>query len=286
MNPGSLGAKNRVDDQCSNSTDDLLPENIFGHSRKVRLFRGACAELRSRRSTLRILDVGCGSGYAVTRFLGAPADEVLGIDLHEPNIRYATEHFSRPGLQFACRTAASVADSAGSFDVIVLADVLEHLDDPAKVLQESRKVLSPGGLLLVTVPNGYGPFEIESALSRTPVLGKALLKATDLFVAVLNKYGPLRGTWSKALSVAPGGLPYNAESAHVQFFTFRRLRRLIEQVGYRVTERRNISFLCGPFTNYLLGASPTFCKWNAGISSGLPPSLVSSWFLKCEVARP
>jgi 2-polyprenyl-3-methyl-5-hydroxy-6-metoxy-1,4-benzoquinol methylase len=228
--------------------------------------------------------VGCGSGYAVTRFLGAASDEVLGIDSHEPSIAYATEHFSRPGLEFACRTAASVADGAERFDVVVLADVLEHLDDPAALLQRSRSVLSPGGMLLITVPNGYGPFEIESAISRVPVIGAALLKATDYLVAALNKFGPLRGAWTNTLSAVPSELPYNAESGHVQFFTLKSLRRLVEQAGCRVTQRTNLSFLSGPFTNYLFAPSQSFCRWNVEVSGLLPPALASGWFLKCEMA--
>src|SRR5262249_43419472 len=160
----------------------LPRENVFGHTHKVQLFRAACAARRAGRPSLRILDVGCGSGWAVTRFLGGAADQVLGIDLFAPNIAYAQRHFARAGLRFECRTAGSLAESAETFDVIVLADILEPLSEPLSVLRECRRLLAPDGVLLVTVPNGHGPYELESALARVRGLGPALLKGTDRLV--------------------------------------------------------------------------------------------------------
>ena len=65
---------------------ELSRENVAGHTRKVVLLREACERLRTRRGDgpLRIRDVGCGSGYAVNRFLNAADDGVLGIDSTSP----------------------------------------------------------------------------------------------------------------------------------------------------------------------------------------------------------
>jgi 2-polyprenyl-3-methyl-5-hydroxy-6-metoxy-1,4-benzoquinol methylase len=72
----------------------LLPENVFGHTKKVRLFREAIERLRaaSKKSSLRILDIGCGSGYAVTRFLGKTSDHVMGIDMYPPKATLIKVH--------------------------------------------------------------------------------------------------------------------------------------------------------------------------------------------------
>src|SRR5215475_5289196 len=107
-------------------TSASLPrENVFGHTRKVELLRAACERLRARRAGggLRILDVGCGSGYAVTRFLGGADDDVLGVDVYEPNISYARRAFGRPGLSFECRAAESLLADQQRYDVVVLADI-------------------------------------------------------------------------------------------------------------------------------------------------------------------
>jgi SAM-dependent methyltransferase len=262
----------------------LPRENVFGHTKKLCLLRESCAALRAARGTLRILDVGCGSGYAVTRYLGETQDEVLGIDLFEPNIEYANRNFAREGLSFECRTAESLVSSLRTFDVIVLADVLEHLDDPAGVLAECHRLLSPGGLLLVTVPNGYGPFEIESAIARLRWIGPALLTLTAYAVAFLNKYGPLRGKWTEALSEIPEGLPYNAESGHVNFFSAASLGRLLDAAGFAVLARTNLSLVCGPFTNFIFAASRAFCARNVSFAERMPAWSVSSWLWKCTDA--
>lgn len=261
---------------------DLPPENVFGHTQKVLLFRRACAELRAQRGALRILDVGCGSGYAVTRFLGAPTDDVTGIDLFAPNIEYAQRHFERKGLRFELRTAASLSEMRDRFDVVVLADVLEHLDEPALLLADCKRLLGPGGRLLLTVPNGHGPFEIESALSRVPILGWISIKLVSGVVRILNNCGPLKGKWSRTYGRTPADLPYNSESGHVQFFTLRLLERLLRESGFQVLKTENLSFLSGPYTNTLLAASQAFCRWNVAVAARLPRRIVSGWYLQCS----
>lgn len=260
----------------------LLPENVFGHTKKVMLFREAIERLRaaSKKRSLRILDIGCGSGYAVTRFLGKTSDHVMGIDMHPPNIAYAKKHFSHSSLHFSCMNAQALFSNGEVFDIVVMGDVLEHLDDPASILKIAVELLTPDGRLLVTVPNGRGPFEIESALSRVPFLGQGLLKLTDFFVAVLNKT-IMKGAWSKVAAVAPKDLPYNIESGHVQLFAKDNMVNLFKGAGMQIASARNISFLSGPFTNYLFSPYEGFCAWNSKVADQLPSWFASAWFFEC-----
>jgi 2-polyprenyl-3-methyl-5-hydroxy-6-metoxy-1,4-benzoquinol methylase len=267
--------------------EELPLENVFGHSKKVRQFRVSIERMRreSRKGALRILDIGCGSGYAVTRFLGKAGDDVLGIDLHPPNIAYAENKFGRNGLRFSCMDARSLSSNGQVFDVLVMADVLEHLDDAASILATAAELLAADGRLLVTVPNGRGPFEIESALSRIRFLGPALLKITDLSVAALNKT-VMKGTWSRMAALTPDDLPYNIDSGHVQFFSKTELNKLFNGAGLEVVGSGNISFLSGPFTNYLLAPSQKFCGWNVRVADDLPYWLASAWFFECRKVKP
>lgn len=260
----------------------LLPENVFGHTKKVRLFREAIERLRaaSKKSSLRILDIGCGSGYAVTRFLGKTSDHVMGIDMYPPNIAYAEKHFGHSSLHFSCMNAQALCANGEVFDVVVMSDVLEHLDDPVSIMQIAVEMLAPDGRLLVTVPNGRGPFEIESALSRVPILGLGLLRLTDLIVAALNKT-VMKGAWNKVAAVAPKDLPYNIESGHVQLFSKDNMVNLFKGVGMQIASARNVSFLSGPFTNYLFAPSERFCAWNSRVADKLPSWFASAWFFEC-----
>lgn len=260
----------------------LPPENIFGHTEKLRFFLEALEWLRAeRRRGLHILDLGCGNGWAVTRHLAQPEDEVLGIDLHAPSIAYAQRSFARQGLSFRCANAETLHDDPLKWDVIVLADVLEHIDDPHALLSSCSQMLAPGGRVLVAIPNGCGPFELESALARVPILGPALLGLTDIFVAVLNKYF-FRGLWTRAIQALPEGIPYNQDSPHVQFKSRRAWLELFSRAGYCTRAERNLAFISGPFSNYLLGASRGVCALNVRISPHLPPALVSNWVFMLE----
>lgn len=264
--------------------DALPPENVFGHRHKVECLRASMDALRTpQRPQLRVLDAGCGSGHAVTRFLPRRGDQVVGIDMHAPSIDYAQRHYGDEDLRFVCADLATLPEGAGAYDVVVLADVLEHLDDPLSVLRDAVARLAPGGLLLASIPNGRGPFELESAISRLPVVGRLLLRATDLGVALLNKT-VLRGLWSRHVEATPAGLPYNAESGHVQFFTRQRFTALLGQAGLRPRRTRSLSFLSGPFTNYWLAPSGRFCRWNVSVADGLPHWAVSAWYFECEKA--
>jgi SAM-dependent methyltransferase len=283
---GSLSERGQVGACAASGTtvESLLPENVAGHSKKVALLREAIERFRtaSGRSSLAILDIGCGSGYAVTRFLGSADDEILGVDSYAPGIEYATRQFGTARRQFVCAEPPALARLDRRFDVIVLADVLEHLPEPGAAIDTALGLLNPRGRVLITVPNGRGPFECESALARVPKLGTGLLRATDLFVAFLNKRTPLRGAWTRALERDPADVPYNEESGHLQFFTRGALAKLLAAHGLAVLGQRNLSFLSGPFTNYLWAPSAAFCRWNTRVADALPGWLASAWFFECE----
>lgn len=279
------GSKNHgmMDPDCGYLNKEIPPENVYGHAKKVRLFREAIERLRSKQggSSVSILDIGCGSGYAVTRFLSKEGDTVLGIDMHPPNIAYAKKHFGQTGIDFACVDAERLLLERKSFDIIVMADVLEHLDHPAEVLLSAMKLLEPEGHILITIPNGRGPFELESWLSKLPLIGPVLLKLTDLLVALMDKT-LFRGMWSQVATVTPSDLPYNSESGHVQFFTRSQITELLSGVGLEIERSRNLSFLSGPFTNYVFSPWSRFCRWNAGVADRLSPRIVSAWFVECK----
>lgn len=123
------------------------------------------AYLRALPPGTRVLDAGCGEGVLVEEFAGRLA--ILGID----------EHYCSPHVQQASVT--SLPFNAGSFERCLCLDVLEHLpyDQQARALGELRRVLIPGGELLVTVPNlahlqSRVHFALRGSLMRTAAPAK------------------------------------------------------------------------------------------------------------------
>jgi 2-polyprenyl-3-methyl-5-hydroxy-6-metoxy-1,4-benzoquinol methylase len=102
------------------------------------------------RPPARILDVGSGGG-AVAQAL-VEFGHVTACDI---DVRCAASVARRPGMSFAYGTAESIPFADSSFDLVTAFDVLEHLDDDIMALREMARVISPTGLIAVTVP-AYG----------------------------------------------------------------------------------------------------------------------------------
>ena len=97
----------------------------------------------------RLLDVGCGSGLFLSRMRDLGWD-VIGVELDPKAVRVAQEEY---GLNVQQRNLHDAGFPDNSFDVVTLSHVIEHVADPVELLKECRRVLKPGGKLVVTTPN-------------------------------------------------------------------------------------------------------------------------------------
>jgi len=95
----------------------------------------------------QILDVGCGTGTMLAYL--SSFGHVQGVDIDEEAVGYCHE---RGLLSVSLGEAANLPFPDGTFDLVTALDVVEHLDDDAAAFREMRRVLRPGGHLLVTVP--------------------------------------------------------------------------------------------------------------------------------------
>ncbi len=99
----------------------------------------------------RVLEVGCGSGY-VSRHLVERGNHVVGIDIDPDAVNAARQVIAEVHCcDLDIVDASSVV--SGPFDVIVLADVLEHVRDPDRVLADLLGVLAPDGRVVLSIPN-------------------------------------------------------------------------------------------------------------------------------------
>ena len=97
----------------------------------------------------RLLDVGCGAGYFLDAARAA-GWEVQGVELSPAAARVGRE---RLRLDIFQGTLAEAAFADVQFDVVTLFEVVEHLRDPGEVLTEVARILKPGGVVAVQVPN-------------------------------------------------------------------------------------------------------------------------------------
>lgn len=111
----------------------------------------------------RLLDVGAGEGWALASFHAA-GWQVTGIDYSDYACKYHHPDclpFMRAGDVGDLLLAA--AEAGEQYDCVILDNVLEHSPDPLTLLQGTRKLLAPGGVLIVEVPNDFSTTQAAAA---------------------------------------------------------------------------------------------------------------------------
>lgn len=99
----------------------------------------------------RVLDFGCGTGVLFESELER-AREVIGVDLVLGAAQLWKDRRKLDGVRLLDPDTARASVEAGSVDVVVAAEVLEHIESPAETLAFFHRVLKPGGSLLVSLP--------------------------------------------------------------------------------------------------------------------------------------
>ena len=122
--------------------------------------RAAYEVARSHAGSGRVLDLGCGSGYG-TALLAADEARVVGVDRIRPD-----RASGGGGGHFLLGDLRAIPLAAGSFDLVVSFQVIEHLDDPSFYVDALAELTRPEGLSLVTTPNilmsdGVNPYHVH-----------------------------------------------------------------------------------------------------------------------------
>ena len=163
----------------------------------------------------RVLDVGCWSGD-LGRVLMSRRCTVSGLEIDPEAAALAAQVLHRVVVADLDTAPLSSHFEAGSFDVVVFADVLEHLKDPAAVLRDAQQLLAPGGRVVISLPNvSHGSVRLHLLQGRWETTDTGLLDRTHIrfytrtgLLDLLQEAGyvaeDLRGTLADPLSVEVG----------------------------------------------------------------------------------
>ena len=137
----------------------------------------------------QVLDVGCGGGI-LTEALAREAANATGIDLAAASLSTARLHAESEGLAVNYRLVPVeelALSEAASFDVVTCMEMLEHVPDPAAIVQACASLLKPGGWLFL------------STLNRTPQAFALAIVAAEYLTGMIP-----RGThdWNKFIRPA------------------------------------------------------------------------------------
>ena len=210
-----------------------------GPDRARRQARMLAAVLQGFAGPAVIVDVGCGDGSALAVAARQnPAHRFAGIDWSGDALRRA----SALGLTVlrAGVTAPGLPVGDGAADVVIMSELIEHLVDPDGAVAEVRRVLRPGGSLLLSTPN------LAAWYNR----GLLAVGIQPIFSEV-----SLRGVFGRPGSVVAG---------HLRLFTRRALTEFLTASGFRcvtVTGARyhDVPRPLGPLDR-------AFCRWPAAAS--------------------
>lgn len=150
----------------------------------------------------RVLEIGCGTGRNAPLLRANGATEIVGVEIDEGAAAQAALRFDRV---YAEPIESAVGKLAAPFDLILCADVLEHLVDPWEILRQLRKLSAPQGVLAVSIPNA-----------------RHYRAVWNIAFGAGFKY-PLEGTYD----------PHSIfDSTHLRFFTRRNVRDSLRHTGW------------------------------------------------------
>jgi glycosyltransferase involved in cell wall biosynthesis len=151
---------------------------------------------KNPKSEISILDIGCDGGLFTSKITGKIGGPAVGIDIDRSHLAHAWETYSLTVLQ---ADAHSLPFKDNTFDLVTCLEVLEHVPQPAKVIQEGYRCLKNSGQFIILVPHENWLFKL----------------IWFFWTASFGK------TW---------------EGKHVQHFDQKNLTALLEGKGLKVTE--------------------------------------------------
>jgi len=199
---------------------DIKRLNFITDTLKARLPEGA-----------EVLDVGCGNGV-ISRSLGEYGFRVRGVDVSEKTIEKAKSLNKFPHVRFEVKSAEELVADGSRYHAVICSEVLEHLNDPGKLLKVLHQLLYEDGILIVTVPNGKGPREL---FVTRPII--AMQRKNNLMWKVVKKMKVLFGYKGTTKQSDADDL------THIQFFTMKSLQELAISNKFRIVGFGKTNFI-------------------------------------------
>ena len=153
---------------------------------------------------VKLLDTGCASGWFISEINSRhPNFECFGVDVHKKAIEYGKKTY--PQISFFHADAHRLPFPQNFFDIVVCMEVLEHVVDPQKIMEEIKRTAKPNGMIIVSMDSG-----------------------NLLFALAWSVWKKFKGkVW---------------QEAHLHKFTPGKLDKLFKKTGFKIEKRKFFNF--------------------------------------------
>ncbi len=176
----------------------------------------------------RVLDVGCGGGI-LSEAMAARGARVTGIDMGEGPLSVARLHLLESGLEVDYRQSSAEAlaeEAEGEFNVVTCMEMLEHVPDPASVVEACARLVRPGGDVFF------------STINRNPKAFLFAIVGAEYLLRLLP-----RGTHEYRRFITPAELDHWARAADLETTAIRGLSYNPLTQRYRLSDDVDVNYL-------------------------------------------
>ena len=253
----------------------MLRDTSYALVRRLDFIENALREHVRKRdlSRVTIADIGCGTGELLTLPLALRLGNIATIFAYEPEAAsYAQlcQQIRDLNINNVHPVQYENLIHEQTYDAIIISEVLEHVGEPIDFLKAFKMLLTDHGIMLITTPNGYGIFELETLIFNS----LDMLGIIPFLKNVRSRLNP-----SKWKSTQPTHMDTLAISPHVNFFSLPELYYILQEVGLSVLRIEGRNFAAGPFSDKVIDQSNYLITLNSNLGKILPLRLATDWML-------
>jgi len=184
----------------------------------------------------KILECGCGRGFHLNILSELYSAKLYGIDINKEHLQIAQNQLKGKNVKLKHATVYKLPYPDKYFNKVLFSEVLEHVKDERRALQEISRVLEPGGKLILTVPNKNYPFFWDP-------INRVLQDLSNTHISS----GMFAGIWAN----------------HVRLYGKTELKKLLEKNGFKIRKIVGSTYYCFPFShNLVYGIGKTLLEKN------------------------
>lgn len=210
---------------------------------------------------LKILEVGCGRGGIAVPVASLGCD-VTAFDIDSDAIQYLKRHAAShdiQNLELRIDSAYTFSDTR-IYDVVIASEVFSYFLEPSKMIENIKKGMKEGSYLILTTPNGFGPWQLKNRIDP-----RIQLKKSNLLRRLFGKQTHKKGDGKY----------------HCRYYTLKELLKFFSGFSFELVMQGNSNSILSIFQ--AVRRSPFWGSLDTRLADKCPRWLVSGWYFVFEL---